>query len=115
MLVVPHCGWVHRCRCRLVKANCRSPPCRAGSQTPPPSRPLQARSSHSITAVGDRLYLWGGESAPRVPISTDMHAYDMQAAQWSLVQVRPCGAAAACINGGLHLRQAMRWPWWFRL
>ncbi|EFN59120.1 hypothetical protein CHLNCDRAFT_19060 [Chlorella variabilis] len=69
----------------------------------------QARSSHSITAVGDRLYLWGGESAPRVPISTDMHAYDMQAAQWSLVQAQGTppslrnAHAAAAIGAGIYI------------
>ncbi|KAL4430939.1 hypothetical protein ABPG75_006195 [Micractinium tetrahymenae] len=41
-----------------------------------------ARSSHSITAVGDVLYLWGGEHAPRVPIGTDVHAYDLKERAW---------------------------------
>lgn len=50
---------------------------------------LQARSSHSLTAVGDALYMWGGEHAPRLPIGTDMYAYDLREHAWRKLQVWP--------------------------
>lgn len=49
---------------------------------------LQARSSHTITAVGDTLYLIGGEHAPRVPIGSDLYVYNLQDKQWRKLQVQ---------------------------
>ncbi|PRW58177.1 nitrile-specifier 5-like [Chlorella sorokiniana] len=46
-----------------------------------------ARSSHTITAVGDTIYLFGGEHAPRVPIGSDVHAYNLQERVWRKLQV----------------------------
>lgn len=51
--------------------------------------PQQARSSHTITAVGDTIYLFGGEHAPRVPIGSDVYAYSLQERVWRKLQVGP--------------------------
>ncbi|GAB4817934.1 hypothetical protein N2152v2_004980 [Parachlorella kessleri] len=45
--------------------------------------PPVARSSHTITAVGDKLVLWGGEHTPRVPIDSQVHVYDVAVSTWS--------------------------------
>lgn len=44
------------------------------------------RSSHSITAVGDKLFLFGGEHDPRVPIGSDVFVYDLGNSTWSVLQ-----------------------------
>lgn len=47
-----------------------------------------ARSSHSITAISDKLYLWGGEQAPRVPITPpDVYCYDLEERSWRRLEV----------------------------
>eukprot|EP00884_Botryococcus_braunii_P016719 jgi/Botrbrau1/3730/Bobra.0363s0015.1 len=45
------------------------------------------RSSHSLTSVGDVLYLTGGENVPRVPIGTEMYKLDLNAQDWQKLQV----------------------------
>jgi hypothetical protein len=49
---------------------------------------VQARSSHTVTSIGDKLYLWGGEHAPRVPVGTDTYVYSLTHRRWTLLQVR---------------------------
>ena len=56
----------------------------------------QARSSHTITAVGDTLYLLGGEHKPREPIGMDVHAYSLRDRAWRRLQV--AGAAPPLRN-----------------
>ncbi len=68
----------------MVVANCEPPASLHESQ---------ARSSHTITAVGDTIYLFGGEHAPRVPIGSDVHAYNLQERVWRKLQV--CGRLLA--------------------
>lgn len=43
---------------------------------------LQARSSHTLTAIGSTLYLTGGEHAPRVPLGSDVYAYSLSDKAW---------------------------------
>lgn len=47
-----------------------------------------ARSSHTVTAVGGKLYLWGGEHKPREPIDSQLHVYDMETGAWTRPEVR---------------------------
>lgn len=70
--------------------HCSPLPPAGAHRSPPPPRlaPPQARSSHTLTAVGDELYLWGGEHEPRVPIGTDLYAYSLTDRRWRKVEVR---------------------------
>jgi N-acetylneuraminic acid mutarotase len=43
------------------------------------------RSSHALAAVGQNLYLFGGEHTPRVPLPADMYCYDTASSTWSIV------------------------------
>ncbi|KAL4418744.1 hypothetical protein ABPG77_006417 [Micractinium sp. CCAP 211/92] len=69
----------------------------------------EARSSHSLTAVGDVLYVWGGEHAPRVPIGSDMYAYDLRERAWRKLQTSgtpPClrnAHAAAAVGDHIYV------------
>ncbi|CAL5218389.1 g61 [Coccomyxa viridis] len=42
-----------------------------------------ARSSHSITAVGSKCYVFGGEHEPRTPIDSALSEYDFETGQWA--------------------------------
>ena len=44
------------------------------------------RSSHSLNAVAQKLYVFGGENTPRVPVDNDMYVYDTAAECWSNVE-----------------------------
>ncbi|GJP53825.1 hypothetical protein CLOM_g12958 [Closterium sp. NIES-68] len=44
----------------------------------------KARSSHAIAVVGDKMFVFGGEFEPRVPIGNDMHVMDLTSRQWSI-------------------------------
>ncbi|EFJ44314.1 kelch repeat protein [Volvox carteri f. nagariensis] len=43
------------------------------------------RSSHSITVVGDKIVLFGGEHDPRVPISSELYAYSFTDGTWRVL------------------------------
>ncbi|GLC37373.1 hypothetical protein PLESTB_001594300 [Pleodorina starrii] len=43
------------------------------------------RSSHSITVIGDRLFLFGGEHDPRVPVGSDLFEYSFESCTWRVV------------------------------
>lgn len=46
------------------------------------------RSSHSVTAVASsRLYLFGGEHLPRVPVDNVVYQYDWSSGQWAPLPV----------------------------
>ncbi|KAL1220446.1 Thiohydroximate-O-sulfate sulfur/sulfate-lyase (nitrile-forming) NSP2 [Cardamine amara subsp. amara] len=40
------------------------------------------RSSHAIAVVGDKLYSFGGELTPNVPIDKDLHVFDFNTHTW---------------------------------
>ncbi|KAK9156342.1 hypothetical protein Sjap_003822 [Stephania japonica] len=43
-----------------------------------------ARSSHAVAVVGDKLYAFGGEHAPRVPVDNALHVFDFQTSTWTV-------------------------------
>lgn len=43
-----------------------------------------ARSSHAIAIVGHKVYAFGGEFAPRVPIDNKLHVFDLETLTWSV-------------------------------
>lgn len=45
-----------------------------------------ARSSHSITIVGDKVYAFGGEFTPRVPVDNKLYVFDLNDQTWSVVE-----------------------------
>jgi N-acetylneuraminic acid mutarotase len=55
-----------------------------------------ARSSHSLTALGRSLLLFGGEHAPRVPIEDGpaVHCYELDAAEPRWRELHPSDGAA---------------------
>ena len=50
-----------------------------------PSKPLE-RSSHTINYINNKLYLFGGEHEPRIPIDNEVHVYDITSAKWSIAE-----------------------------
>lgn len=42
-----------------------------------------ARSSHCMAYANGRIYLFGGELQPRVPVPADTYCYDIAAKSWS--------------------------------
>ncbi|KAF7833152.1 Nitrile-specifier protein 5 [Senna tora] len=46
-----------------------------------------ARSSHAIAIVGQKMYAFGGEFAPRVPVDNKLHVYDLETLTWSVADV----------------------------
>lgn len=44
-----------------------------------------ARSSHAIAAVGSKVYLFGGELQPRVPIDSTLYAFNLDTRAWAVV------------------------------
>lgn len=46
-----------------------------------------ARSSHAIALVGQKIYAFGGEFTPRVPIDNNLHVFDLQTLTWSVADV----------------------------
>lgn len=43
-----------------------------------------ARSSHAITVVGQKVYTFGGEFKPRVPVDNNLYVFDLKEQTWSL-------------------------------
>ncbi|XP_057756898.1 nitrile-specifier protein 5 [Arachis stenosperma] len=43
-----------------------------------------ARSSHAVAIVGQKLYAFGGEFAPRVPVDNNVHVFDLKTLTWSV-------------------------------
>eukprot|EP00270_Netrium_digitus_P018002 TRINITY_DN6769_c0_g1_i1.p1 TRINITY_DN6769_c0_g1~~TRINITY_DN6769_c0_g1_i1.p1 ORF type:complete len:343 (-),score=86.76 TRINITY_DN6769_c0_g1_i1:234-1262(-) len=44
----------------------------------------KARSSHACVVIDGKLYVFGGEFEPRVPIDNNMHVLDIEARTWSV-------------------------------
>ncbi|XP_010525270.1 PREDICTED: nitrile-specifier protein 5 [Tarenaya hassleriana] len=65
-----------------------------------------ARSSHAIALVGDKVYAFGGEFAPRVPVDNHLYVFDLRTTTWSVApatgDVPPprIGVAMATVGGG---------------
>eukprot|EP00386_Alphamonas_edax_P007310 GDKI01024293.1.p1 GENE.GDKI01024293.1~~GDKI01024293.1.p1 ORF type:complete len:374 (-),score=113.52 GDKI01024293.1:105-1145(-) len=70
-----------------------------------------ARSSHSVSCVmdyekGDKIYVFGGEHEPRVPMGSDMWCYDLQKETWEKLEVTGVApearvAHSAAVVGGV--------------
>ncbi|TMW95222.1 hypothetical protein EJD97_009212 [Solanum chilense] len=43
-----------------------------------------ARSSHAITIVGHKVYSFGGEFTPRVPVDNKLYVFDLNSQEWSV-------------------------------
>ncbi|XP_072969231.1 thiohydroximate-O-sulfate sulfur/sulfate-lyase (nitrile-forming) NSP5 [Typha angustifolia] len=46
-----------------------------------------SRSSHAITIVGEKAYVFGGEFTPRVPVDNKVHVFDLKDHTWSVLDV----------------------------
>eukprot|EP00271_Cylindrocystis_brebissonii_P017676 TRINITY_DN4685_c0_g1_i1.p1 TRINITY_DN4685_c0_g1~~TRINITY_DN4685_c0_g1_i1.p1 ORF type:complete len:327 (-),score=43.89 TRINITY_DN4685_c0_g1_i1:1037-2017(-) len=44
----------------------------------------KARSSHAMAAVGQKVFVFGGEFEPRVPIDNSVHVFDLDTKSWSI-------------------------------
>ncbi|XP_051136699.1 nitrile-specifier protein 5 [Andrographis paniculata] len=47
-----------------------------------------ARSSHAIAIVGDKVYAFGGEFAPRVPVDNHLYMFDLNDQTWSVADAK---------------------------
>lgn len=54
------------------------------------------RSSHNVTAVGDSIYIFGGELKPREPRDNDLHKIDIKGV--NLAKARVDDATVATIK-----------------
>ncbi|XP_020205033.1 nitrile-specifier protein 5 [Cajanus cajan] len=43
-----------------------------------------ARSSHAIAIVAQKVYAFGGEFVPRVPVDNNVHVFDLETLTWSV-------------------------------
>ncbi|GAB2256867.1 hypothetical protein Droror1_Dr00022926 [Drosera rotundifolia] len=68
-----------------------------------------ARSSHAISIVGRKVYAFGGEFTPRVPVDNNLYVYDLDDQSWSLAnaegEIPPprIGVTMAAINGIIYV------------
>ncbi len=68
-----------------------------------------ARSSHTVTVMGDKLYLFGGEHDPRVPVGSELFEYSFQSGEWKIVEAKGeapsprVGHTAAAADGKLYI------------
>lgn len=46
----------------------------------------KARSSHDLSCIHDKLYLWGGEHEPRTPIDSKIYCFDIIRKNWNEVE-----------------------------
>jgi N-acetylneuraminic acid mutarotase len=46
----------------------------------------QARSSHTVTTCNNKVYVFGGENIPRVPIGSDLHVFDPKTNSWEVIE-----------------------------
>lgn len=46
-----------------------------------------ARSSHAVSLVGEKAYVFGGEFTPRVPVDNFMHVFDLEQRTWAILDV----------------------------
>ncbi|KAK1431092.1 hypothetical protein QVD17_14316 [Tagetes erecta] len=46
-----------------------------------------ARSSHTITIMGEKAYSFGGEFKSRVPVDNSLHVFDLNELTWSVAEV----------------------------
>ena len=69
-----------------------------------------ARSSHKISAIGGRGYLFGGEAVARQPIDSTVHCLDPTAGTWTRPAAAYGGGAPAAVPHMPALEAAEREP-----
>ncbi|KAK4429225.1 Nitrile-specifier protein 2 [Sesamum alatum] len=47
-----------------------------------------ARSSHAIAVVGQKVYTFGGEFTPRVPVDNHLYVFDLDKQKWSVAEAK---------------------------
>ncbi|EPS72494.1 hypothetical protein M569_02263, partial [Genlisea aurea] len=47
-----------------------------------------ARSSHAVAIVGDKVYAFGGEFIPRVPVDNRLYIFDINEETWSIADAK---------------------------
>ncbi|KAL2252223.1 UNVERIFIED_CONTAM: Nitrile-specifier protein 2 [Sesamum indicum] len=47
-----------------------------------------ARSSHAIAVVGQKVYAFGGEFTPRVPVDNHLYMFDLNEQKWSVAEAK---------------------------
>ncbi|KAH6781000.1 Galactose oxidase/kelch repeat superfamily protein [Perilla frutescens var. hirtella] len=47
-----------------------------------------ARSSHAIAVVGQKVYAFGGEFSPRVPVDNHLHVFDLNDRTWTVADAK---------------------------
>ena len=55
------------------------------------------RSSHSCNVIDNRLYVFGGENTPRIPVNNTLYCYDLEKSSWVKLNVKgqaPCARIA---------------------
>ncbi|KAK9285672.1 hypothetical protein L1049_024871 [Liquidambar formosana] len=68
-----------------------------------------ARSSHAIAIVGQKVYAFGGELKPRVPVDNKIHVFDLEELTWSVAEatgdVPPprVGVTMAAVDGTIYV------------
>ncbi|XP_058115226.1 nitrile-specifier protein 5 [Magnolia sinica] len=68
-----------------------------------------ARSSHAITVVGKKAYVFGGELVPRVPVDNKLHVFDLEDLTWSIADVTGdvppprVGVTMAAVGGTIYV------------
>lgn len=68
-----------------------------------------ARSSHAIAIVGQKLYAFGGEFTPRVPVDNQLYVFDLVDQSWSVTEATGdappprVGVTMATVNGIIYV------------
>ncbi|KAL7128580.1 hypothetical protein ABFS83_13G004900 [Erythranthe nasuta] len=47
-----------------------------------------SRSSHAIAVVGQKVYAFGGEFSPRVPVDNHLYVFDLETQTWSVANAK---------------------------
>ncbi|GAB4859323.1 hypothetical protein Ancab_010785 [Ancistrocladus abbreviatus] len=68
-----------------------------------------ARSSHAIAIVGQKVYAFGGEFVPRVPVDNNLYVFDLKEQSWSVAaatgDIPPprVGVTMAAVNDTIYV------------
>ncbi len=71
------------------------------------------RSSNVLGCIGRRLFCFGGENVPRVPVDGNVHVFDLDARAWTQVCPRGDEPAAHAVSSGdttVVIAPAGPWP-----
>lgn len=70
--------------------------------------PALQRSSHSLSIIGPKAYIWGGELEPRRPVDTDVHVVDLKDGCYERVEASGAPSprvahAGAAVDGKVYI------------